>query len=611
MRRRRNVLLGGALLLLAIAMLALRTNSASANPLAGIVAVSAGEEHTCAITDAGGVKCWGRDFFGELGDGRRYPQNSSTPIAVQGLPAPIVSLASGYEHTCALTDAGDALCWGNGSTPTQVMANVTALGAGGENTCVVVETGAVDCWTNGYYGQLPSAPTSGAVSVSLSEDHACALMVGGGVKCWGRNQFGQLGDGTATDRLSPVDVVGLTNAVAIAAGNTFSCALTDARGVKCWGDRYGNFPADVSGLTSGVAAVSSSYIHTCALLDAGGVKCWGANSFGQLGDAQRCSATACVDPVDVAGLQSGVSALAVGGFHTCAVLIAGGVKCWGNNFEGQLGNGQSGPRLFSTTPVDVVEAFSKPTPTQELCPPGSCPTATPPPAPPRTGLDFSIAIDADGDGVDECTTHEEHRAECRLSPGSAFTVRVDLNALPRDMPVYVGFDATLISAGVQSTRKSIALWPDCGYPASYHEEHLDLFGCAAPINGSSTFVGPLGESHFTCTRNGSVTLLHGGGNTDLDANGDDIRAEASRGSETLTVTCGDLVRGDVDCDVHVNSVDVEDLLQKEAMLLEFLGCPQQSDVNLDNRTNVVDAAITLQYTAGLVDVLPPHAASLR
>jgi alpha-tubulin suppressor-like RCC1 family protein len=156
-------------------------------------------------------------------------------------------------------------------------------------------------------------------------------------------------------RYTPVDVVGLTSGVtAIAGGGHHTCALTEAGGVQCWGNnsqgQLGNgrqtnstFPLDVAGVTNNVVAIAAGVgsvrelelfvgAHTCALTTTGGVKCWGDNDDGQLGEGRTVDRDT---PVDVAGLTDGVNGIAVGAHHSCALTIAGNVQCWGDNSQGQ------------------------------------------------------------------------------------------------------------------------------------------------------------------------------------------------------------------------------------------------------------------------------------
>ena len=123
----------------------------------------------------------------------------------------------------------------------------------------------------------------------------------------------------------------------VATGAYHTCALTTDGGVKCWGfNGSGGLgdgttanrptPIDVPGLTSGVAYISAGDLHTCALTTTGGVKCWGYNGYGQLGDGTKTNRAAAVD---VVGLTSGVASIASGSTHPCALTTAGGVKCWG------------------------------------------------------------------------------------------------------------------------------------------------------------------------------------------------------------------------------------------------------------------------------------------
>jgi len=356
-------------------------------PLLNIAAITAGYAHTCALTSGGGVKCWGRNDYGQLGDGTTTERH--TPVNVSGLASGVSAIATGMYHTCALTSGGGVKCWGDNEdgqlgdgtttdrhTPVNVSglaSGVSAIAGGYEHTCALTSGGGAKCWGRNYWGQLGDGTTtdrhtpvnvsglaSGVSGIAGGYEHTCALTSGGGVKCWGWNSSGQLGDGTTTDHHTPVNVSGLASGVsAITAGGLHTCARTAGGGVKCWGNNeYGQMgdgttttrltPVSVSGLASGVSAIDAGDSHTCARTASGGVKCWGYNFDGELGDGTTIDRHT---PVNVSGLASGVSAIASGGWHTCALTSGSGVKCWGANWFGQLGDGTTTQRL---TPVDVV-----------------------------------------------------------------------------------------------------------------------------------------------------------------------------------------------------------------------------------------------------------------
>lgn len=298
--------------------------------------VSAGFDHSCAVTGNGGAKCWGYNRYGQLGDGTTT--NRPWPVAVQGLPSEIRAIETGGGHTCAVAHGGDVYCWGVGGS-----------GQLGDGT---LESSLVPVSVNG----LPTDVTA----IAAGHAHTCALSKDGAVLCWGWNKYGQLGDGTTVDKRTPTMVQGLSSGVvAISIHYEHSCALADSGLVLCWGRNLGGqlgngttkdalTPSAVDGLPSDIAAISAGDSQTCALDDKGGAYCWGNNSWGQLGDGTK---TRRLRPVAVQGLQSEITAIATGNIHTCARTVAGGVQCWGDNGVGQLGNGT---RFDSLSPVDVV-----------------------------------------------------------------------------------------------------------------------------------------------------------------------------------------------------------------------------------------------------------------
>ena len=185
---------------------------------------------------------------------------------------------------------------------------------------------------------------SGVLFVTGGGSHNCAVLSGGTAKCWGSNG-GKLGDGTTNNRLTPVGVVGLdSGVVSISAGWSHSCAVLSAGAAKCWGSNSDGqlgdgttndqlTPVGVVGLASGVLSIAAGTKYSCAVLSGGTAKCWGFNYNGNLGDN---TSTTRLTPADVVGLVSGVVSIAVGDGHSCALLIGGAVKCWGSNWRGRV-----------------------------------------------------------------------------------------------------------------------------------------------------------------------------------------------------------------------------------------------------------------------------------
>jgi alpha-tubulin suppressor-like RCC1 family protein len=372
---------------------------AEASPRLKVIAIATGHEHTCALMSHGGVKCWGFNGTNQLGVSTGKSIYTYKPLYVRGLTSGAKAVVASYQHSCAITSRGGVKCWGanfngeigNGGglgtrtrsggmgwgTPVSVRgltSGVTALSSSSTFSCALTNAGQVTCWGKTFRGDGSTTQTNpvpftvpgltGVKAIASGATFSCALTGTGGVKCWGALRMSASSDSSFV----PVDIPGLTSGVkAIASGQFHACALTVGGGVKCWGgdNQYGELgngtvngrvwpPSNVVGLTSGVTAIAAGGHFTCALTTQGGVKCWGNNSFGQLGNNPAPHQNvAKYSPVDVYGLRTGVSAISAGFWTACAVMRNGGAKCWGNNGYGMLGNRRLKPNENSAKPVTV------------------------------------------------------------------------------------------------------------------------------------------------------------------------------------------------------------------------------------------------------------------
>ena len=307
----------------------------SSGALAGKVAtqVSAGTYHSCTLDSQGKAYCWGRNDERQLGDGTNIDKFAPAAVDTSGALSAktLTQISAGESHTCALDADGMAYCWGYGysgrlgdgtnenrSSPVAVLGGIafTKISAGGSHSCALDVTGKAYCWGSNFAGSLgdgagqdssipvlvntSAVPAGRALThISAGQNHTCAVDSGGAAYCWGYNESGRLGDGTTTNRTTPVAV---------------------------------NTSGALSGKT--LNRISAGANHTCSIDNTGAAYCWGNNASGRIGDGTDTSRPL---PVAVGGGYV-FSEVSTGSNFTCALGTDNRARCWGNNSQGQFGN---------------------------------------------------------------------------------------------------------------------------------------------------------------------------------------------------------------------------------------------------------------------------------
>jgi alpha-tubulin suppressor-like RCC1 family protein len=346
------------------------------------VPMTAGFAHSCFMLDNGSVKCWGENNLGQLGlgdtinrrDNSSYMGDNLTIVDL-GSGRTATAIATGDSHTCVILDNVSIKCWGSNASgqlglgDNSTRGDGSASGGMGDNLTIV---------------DLGSGRT--AKAIAAGNQHTCAILDNSSVKCWGANASGQLGlgdddnrgDGSASggmgDNLTIVDLGSGRTAKVIAAGDSHTCAILDNASVKCWGengngqlglgpsisnrgDGSGEMGDNLTAINLGSGRTATSITtgtgYTCVLLDDDSVKCWGRADYGQLGAGKTEEYNEPnASPID---LGTGITAIASGYFHTCAILDNSSIKCWGRNDSGQLGIGDTGNRGDGTNSSGLTE----------------------------------------------------------------------------------------------------------------------------------------------------------------------------------------------------------------------------------------------------------------
>lgn len=308
--------------------------------------ITAGGGHTCGLTAAGQAYCWGRNGVGQLGDSSTTDR--PTPVLVWG-GIVFRQLAAGARHTCGLTTDDEAYCWGDNSHG--------QLGNGGRSN--------ID-------HPFRVASETQFILITAGAQHTCATEKHwerqDRVRCWGSNSHGQLGTISTEDSSLPAEAFGVIRYASVAAGDLHTCGATKQGKVFCWGANTRGQLGNASSASSGVpfltrmnrrvtfTKVAAGTAHSCALTSEGEVYCWGDNAAGQLGTGKGGRV---LYPVLLRDAQ-GLTALSAGGNVTCGLKQDGSASCWGSNANGQFGTafGPGSPVPAPALPGTTLTALS-------------------------------------------------------------------------------------------------------------------------------------------------------------------------------------------------------------------------------------------------------------
>jgi alpha-tubulin suppressor-like RCC1 family protein len=355
--------------------------AAMAAPLS-FIHVSGGASHSCGVTLDNRLYCWGSNDVGQLGDGTRTSRN--TPVRV-ATTLTFRQVSAGYQSTCAVTTGDRVYCWGDnfhgqlgdGSGRNRLTPGAVAgtrrfrqVETRNHHTCAVAAADSrAWCWGLNSYGQLGDGtivtrtrPVAVASTLSFKvvrtgNFHSCGVTSNNRAFCWGRNNTGQLGDRSETvaRRLRPYPVADGHQFIQLAAGPFHNCAVTSDRRAYCWGNgrngQLGNGAMHLSWWPRAVKGgltfdrVTAGGAHSCGKTPAGRAYCWGLNLEGALGDGTTEFRR--LTPVAVAGGHL-FRQLSAGGSHTCGKTDTDKGYCWGDNSDGQLGDGTRERRLTPT-----------------------------------------------------------------------------------------------------------------------------------------------------------------------------------------------------------------------------------------------------------------------